>query len=231
MTPPYPFNINGDSTDLVPHFVKMAKKFKRPHSVLGPGQFAKLFAKLWCEEMGCKISFEEAQAIHELKSVNHPHRSPGSSTTPNCSNSLYDDAVVRVAIESDRPLLTEWTTGFCIDCNMEEALKDLEWHVSRTIKEKSRYLLLLEGKPVCMAGRARETKNGGTINWVYTPKLERKKGFASRLVAKLSQNILDSGKSSVYLYTQLNNPTSNKIYHDIGFRVICDSWHIRFNYE
>ncbi len=82
-----------------------------------------------------------------------------------------------------------------------------------------------------MAGRGRGTKTGGMVNWVYTPKSKRKRGYASKLVAELSQVILDSGKPSVYLYTQLDNPTSNKIYYDVGYRVISDSWHIRFNYN
>ena len=73
-------------------------------------------------------------------------------------------------------------------------------------------------------------KQGGTVNYVYTPKNLRGNGFASELVARLSQDILDSGKKAVFLYTQLDNPTSNKIYASLGFRVISDSWHIRLSY-
>jgi len=37
--------------------------------------------------------------------------------------------------------------------------------------------------------------------------------------------ILDAGKTSVCLYTDLRNPYSNRCYAKIGFKPHCDSWH------
>jgi ribosomal protein S18 acetylase RimI-like enzyme len=214
MTPPHPLNINGMSLAVVPYFVEMAKKIVNPNSVLGPGEIAKEFAKIWCDEAGCSLGEEEAQAIHKLERVNHP-KSCGS---------------IIIADESHQKLLEEWSREFCIDCGMTENIPDLRAQVASVIENRSRYLLVVNGQTVSMAGRARETETGGTINYVYTPKNLRSNGFASELVAKLSQEILDSGKKAVFLYTQLDNPTSNKIYKSLEFRVISDSWHIRFCY-
>jgi uncharacterized protein len=215
MTPPYPLNINAVSIEAVPHFVDMAKQIERPSSVLGPGQFAKKFSDTWCETSAAEVSNSEAQAIHRLDEVCH-QEATGELIT---------------ASSHHQELLDKWGIGFCNDCGMEEDIPTVTDHNSRAIAEGSRYLLLVDGEPVSMAGKARETENGGTINWVYTPPEFRKKGYASEIVAKLSQKILDSGKKHVFLYTQLDNPTSNKIYREVGFRVISDSWHIRFKYS
>ncbi|GAH16253.1 unnamed protein product, partial [marine sediment metagenome] len=55
-----------------------------------------------------------------------------------------------------------------------------------------------------------DTPNGQKIGYVYTRKHERKKGYATSVVARLSENILSSGKKFCFLFTDLMNPTSNK---------------------
>jgi uncharacterized protein len=47
-------------------------------------------------------------------------------------------------------------------------------------------------------------------------------------VASLSQRLLDEGRTFCFLYTDLSNPTSNRIYIDIGYEPVCDSWNYRF---
>lgn len=63
---------------------------------------------------------------------------------------------------------------------------------------------------------------------VYTPPEFRKNGYASFVVAELSQKILNSGKKFCILYTDLANPTSNKIYQNIGYKEVADSKHMIF---
>jgi predicted GNAT family acetyltransferase len=74
-----------------------------------------------------------------------------------------------------------------------------------------------------MACWARPTKRNVTIGYVYTPPEERKKGYASDCVSALSQHLLDSGYQTTSLYTDLANPTSNKIYMEIGYEPVMDS--------
>jgi uncharacterized protein len=73
-----------------------------------------------------------------------------------------------------------------------------------------------------MAASTRPTRNGITVNNVYTPPHQRKKGYASACVAALSQKQLDSGYKYCCLFTDLANPTSNQIYMDIGYQPVCD---------
>jgi predicted GNAT family acetyltransferase len=66
-----------------------------------------------------------------------------------------------------------------------------------------------DGTPRAMAARNRPTPNGECVSYVYTPPEHRNHGFASAVVARLSQKILDDGKSFCTLFTDLSNPTSN----------------------
>jgi predicted GNAT family acetyltransferase len=76
--------------------------------------------------------------------------------------------------------------------------------------------------PVSMAGASGPTPNGIRVGAVYTPPEKRRRGYASGLVAALSQEQLDAVKRFCFLYTDLANPTSNKIYQDIGYEAVSD---------
>lgn len=76
---------------------------------------------------------------------------------------------------------------------------------------------------VAMSGHTGPTPNGIRIGPVYTSPEARGNGYASRLVAAESQWLLDNGRRFCFLYTDLENPTSNSIYERIGFRKTAES--------
>jgi hypothetical protein len=80
-----------------------------------------------------------------------------------------------------------------------------------------------------MAGSSRGPTNGATVSVVYTPARNRRHGYASACVAALSQSLLDDGYRFCTLYTDLSNPTSNKIYQNVGYRPIEDCTMITFD--
>jgi predicted GNAT family acetyltransferase len=61
---------------------------------------------------------------------------------------------------------------------------------------------------------------------VYTPPGLRGRGYASALVAAVSQAQLDAGRTFVFLFTDLANPTANHIYQAIGYERVrdIDAW-------
>lgn len=78
------------------------------------------------------------------------------------------------------------------------------------------YLWMVGGQPVSMANIAHRSPRHARINAVFTPKHHRKNGYASALVAEMC--ILLEGEELVpMLYADVKNPTSNKIYQNIGF--------------
>lgn len=64
---------------------------------------------------------------------------------------------------------------------------------------------------------------------MYTPPEHRNRGYASAVVARLSQAILDGGKSFCTLFTDLGNPTSNRIYRKLGYVGVADFLDILFH--
>ncbi|MEW4273565.1 GNAT family N-acetyltransferase [Priestia megaterium] len=97
------------------------------------------------------------------------------------------------------------------------------------IKAERLFLWEVNGKYVSIANATRPTVHNITINFVYTPREERKKGYASSCVSTLSQLMLDEGFQTTSLYTDTTNPTSNKIYMEIGYEHVADSALVLFH--
>ncbi|WP_227980301.1 GNAT family N-acetyltransferase [Nocardia spumae] len=76
-------------------------------------------------------------------------------------------------------------------------------------------------RPVAIAGHQIRSFGWTRIAPVYTPPEFRRRGYASALTARVSKMLRDNG-SQVCLCTDIGNPTSNKIYQDIGYRPVCD---------
>lgn len=85
-----------------------------------------------------------------------------------------------------------------------------------------------DGAPVSLAGWGGRTPNGVRVGPVYTPPELRGRGYATTLVADLSQWLLDEGRRFCFLYTDLSNPTSNAIYERIGYVRVADSRELAF---
>ena len=83
------------------------------------------------------------------------------------------------------------------------------------------------GEVVSMAAVNRRVLVGLSrcVELVYTPPALRGEGFASSIVAELSQRELDAGQAWCSLFTDLANPTSNHIYTAIGYEPACDFRH------
>ena len=133
----------------------------------------------------------------------------------------------RPATPNDRELLVRWWGEFGA-----EALGELERDEERNRRSIDHKLaapgngiVLWEdrGEPVCAVGYGSPTPTGVRIGPVYTPPEHRRRGYASALTAHVSAEQLAAGRSFCFLYTDLANPTSNKIYIEIGYRRVCDS--------
>ena len=79
-----------------------------------------------------------------------------------------------------------------------------------------------------LAGFAGPTPTGIRVGPVYTPPEHRRRGYAKTLVAALSRWLLEQGHRGCFLFTDLANPTSNRIYTDIGYERVCDALEFRF---
>jgi predicted GNAT family acetyltransferase len=91
-----------------------------------------------------------------------------------------------------------------------------------------RIFLWEDAEPVSLVGVGGATPNGIRIGPVYTPPRFRGHGYASALTATVSQAMLDEGRRFCFLYTDLANPTSNKIYQAIGYKPVTDALMVGF---
>ncbi|MBJ7985208.1 GNAT family N-acetyltransferase [Bacillus cereus] len=133
------------------------------------------------------------------------------------------DGIFRAVNSDELPLIEQWIHQFCEDVKLPTTKEEAKQTAYTLITTNRLFGLEVGGKLVSVAAKTRPTTNNITVNFVYTPKEERKKGYASICVAELSQRMLDEGYKTTTLYTNLANPTSNKIYQEIGYEKIMES--------
>ena len=187
-----------------------------PPGVLGPTAAARSFVDRWQVRTGQHAERVLAERIFRLSSVTPPRPAPGSW---------------RVAGEGDRGILAEWYLAFAAEATPEGApVEDIDAMVDRWVHRIGRTMHLWEEgeKPASLAGAGGETPNGTRIGPVYTPPELRGRGYASNLVAAISQAQLDAGRRFCFLFTDLANATSNRIYQQIGYEPVTDVDQYRF---
>jgi len=182
-----------------------------PEKVAGPTATAKLYAELFRHHNGGDISVVMRMGIYELLEVTWPQNAGGSLI---CAQPEHREIAQRFAEMFVREC-------FPNDPAPIEHSKDM---VKRLLPKGHIFFWKNSaGELVSMAARNRETPNTTTISLVYTPVEQRGRGYASLVVAHLSQLWLDRGKRACNLLTDLTNPASNKAYTNVGYRQISES--------
>jgi predicted GNAT family acetyltransferase len=87
---------------------------------------------------------------------------------------------------------------------------------------EGRVFLWDDGGAVAQTVVVGATPNGARIGGVYTPETNRRRGYATALVAEVSRAQLAEGRKFCFLFTDLANPTSNSIYPKVGYRAVAD---------
>ena len=165
------------------------------------------FVAAWQVLTGQNCQLQRALRVHRLTRVQQITRTKG---------------FLRSATVDDQSLLLQWHTDFSLEALGEVPRSSDRWLAS-TLKQGSAYLWQDE-EPVSIACGNAFSDRGAVLNLVYTPPQYRKQGYASACVAELSQQLLERGHQFCVLFTDLANPTSNKIYRAIGYQPMCD-WH------
>jgi uncharacterized protein len=168
---------------------------------------SKAFTDAWKAFTGqaCKLGMQ--LRIHQLDTVQKIARSSGQ---------------LRAATTGDRELLLNWLAAFYQE-TFQKTGENIERVIDRKLQETGIYLWE-DSEPVSMAWGRTSTENAAIVGPVYTPPEYRKKGYATACVAELSQLLLTQGFRNCLLFTDVTNPTSNRIYRNIGYQPVCD-WH------
>jgi hypothetical protein len=175
------------------------------------------FVGIWTAERDLDATRVVRHGIYELREVLPIPSAPG---------------VWRPATPQDRDLVVRWMLAFTEEALPEkpEAERQTRGIESRLDATDSSGIWLWEddGAPVSMSGYGGETPSGIRIGPVYTPPELRGRGYASTLVAEQSRSLLENGRAFCFLYTDLDNPTSNALYRRIGYRMIAEAGEVRF---
>lgn len=128
--------------------------------------------------------------------------------------------VPRQATVDDADLIVRWSYAFHADASVPEAVNPDK--IRARIGLGQMWVWEDGGDVVCMVNRSDPAGGVARVNMVYTPKALRGRGYASSLTAYVTQRILDDGQVAS-LYTDLANPTSNKIYQALGYEKVDEA--------
>jgi len=209
MTPP--FNIVV-ARPLVDDALPFLAQTLRERGVAVPGATGALpevdaFADAWGGERRLRMS----QGIYAARRVQSP---AGVSGAP------------RKASAADRGVVLDWLRAFQGEAIAEDGPRvDLDPAVDRRLASGDAGFVLWEdgGEPVSICGHSGRTPHGTRVGPVYTPPERRGSGYGSAVTAAVTKEQLEGGLDYCFLYTDLANPTSNKIYMNIGYEFVCNS--------
>ena len=212
-TPPWRLVLGEiDDPAMLPHLVDdlaTAEVGQHLPGVMGPEVGADAFADSWGARTGARATLAMRERSFKLERVQPVARPEGS---------------MRAARESDRALLAEWLLAFSAEALPDDPPNDPQPMIDRYLAGGPRGLRLWDdgGRVVSLAGFGGPTPRGIRVGPVYTPPELRGRGYARALVADLSAERLAAGRRFCFLFTDLANPTSNRIYEQIGYEPVRD---------
>ncbi|MGW1340288.1 GNAT family N-acetyltransferase [Kribbella sp. NPDC002412] len=171
------------------------------NGVAGDRLAALRFADRWCARHGGTATETKGTRLHRLGTL-----------TP-----LAAEGSPRLMTGDEVELVASWAkAGFA-----EELGGDyLDWAKDH-LEHGTMWIWETGGEPVSMVGYHLPLYGACRVGPVYTPPERRRNGYAGALTSHVSAEILAQGNQAC-LYTDLANPTSNKIYFQAGYRPVAD---------
>ena len=207
LTPPFNVVVAKPRDDDALRFLARELKGMQIPGVTAALPEADVFADAWGGPRRRRMS----QGIYAARSVTFPDGVGGEP---------------HAATLEDRELVLGWLHAFQDEAIPGDAPHiDLEAAVERRLQSSDAGfgIWIDDSRAVSICGYGGRTPHGTRIGPVYTPPELRGRGYGSALTAHVTQQRLDSGLDYCFLYTDMSNPTSNKIYMQIGYERVCDS--------
>ncbi len=203
-----------DALDLVVN--DLVKRGDTMNGASGCAETVLGFAPRWAAAVGVHARPLIRLAAFEVDRVIAPTWPPGA---------------LRRATAADVDRIVEWSTAFIDETGLPDEDRPMATReaIAPRVERGVLHVWEVDGRPVTMA--AASTIAVPRIGGVYTPPDLRRRGYASAIVAKLSQRFLEGGAQKVTLSADVANPTSNKIYTALGYRRVGDELMMAFDRE
>lgn len=182
--------------------------------IIGETTTANFYRALF-EQAGWQTKTNMDQGIYKCTQVKLPQ--------------ITKDLVFRFAELRDCTKLGQWIEDFHREAVPHDPPVIGVEAAQAKIDKKMIMVLERKGELLSMAGWSRDLGSSCSVNLVFTPPSQRKNGYGSIVTGLLTKHFLSQGKKEVSLYTDMSNPTSNKVYQEIGYELVCHSVQIGLN--
>lgn len=180
----------------------------------GPVPEIEAFAAARTARTGASVHVAMRERLFRLGALTPPSEVPG---------------VARPADERDLDLIVEWDIAFVAEA--VSALRppsDPRPHLRDALAQGGPTLWEVDGRPVAYAVARPPVAGMSRIGPVYTPPAHRRRGYGAAVTAAAARWALDRGVRHVALFTDLANPTTNRLYPRLGFEPVLDALEVRF---
>ena len=210
MTPPFPMIVQSEPLNvaalesLADTLISGGWKLS---GVNGVTDESDAFAQIWRKKTGHEVRLLKTLRAYELRNV---------------QDFDYPVGKMRVAEERDAQKSADMLSAMQEELKLEGSSSATFEGALRNIHLKRTFFWVVDGEVVSITMAVRPQIKGICISGVYTPPEHRQRGYARALVAQVSKEMLSRGFELTNLFTDLSNPTSNKIYQEIGYKPVCD---------
>jgi predicted GNAT family acetyltransferase len=213
-TPPYPAALSAMPAAAPAELVaELAAMDRRPPGVNGDPHACDAFAAAWAARTGATATVHRRMRLHRLDALAPPDPMPPGAAV--------------VAELEHRDLVLAWYEAF--GAEIDEPPGDVRPAVDDRLADGGLRLWIVGGEPVALAGRTRIVAGMARIAPVYTPPAHRGHGYAAAATAAVTQAALDTGVDELLLYTDLANPTANRLYARLGYKPVEDTVSLVFD--
>lgn len=175
-------------------------------AVLGPDDTARWFVAR-AGQLGVTFKEPFLEYIYELTSPPIYPNVPGEA---------------RQATLDDLEHFSSWVLAFYNELGQTDLLPPQDWLVEK-IRQGQIIFWEFQATPVAMAGCLFQSRNGGSIGYVYTPPEQRDHGYGSAVTAAVAERFLSRENGVAWLYVDKKNTVAQRCYTRIGFKAVCGS--------
>jgi len=213
-TPPYPAALTAMPDAAATELADTLAALDRPiPGVNGDTRACEAFAAAWAQRTGAAAHVHRRMRLHRLDALVPPDPMPSGAAV--------------VAGTEHRNVVVAWYEAFAAE--IDEPSGDVRPAVDDRLAYGGITLWIDGGEPVSLAGRTRSVAGMARVAPVYTPPEYRGRGYGAAATVAVTRAAIDDGLRDLLLYTDLANPTSNRLYARLGYKPVEDIVSLTFD--